>query len=542
MIQLALALLLVAGAASTATGPSATTTFSTPGTKAVTLTVCNRAGCSTTTKALVVLDPVPKILSEIVPATVGTSDPPVTFSASASGRPPLSYNWTLTTPEGTSQTASGSSFVWRPSAVGAYQLALTVSNLYGVKTATLPFKVIPTVFGDVGPEFWASSFIESLYFAGLTSGCGLDAYGHRSFCPANSVTRAEIAVFLGLALHPAPFVPPAPTGIFNDVPPSHWAAAWIEQAYRDGISSGCSVTGTSRFFCPATPATRAEVAVLLVKASHSPSFVPPPPSGLFADVPPDFWAAPFIEQLYRDGVTSGCGGAGPLRLFCPSPPLTRAEMAVFLVRGFHFNQRPTPVAFRAKLCSASSCSYPAGMPIDFDVQVRGGIPDSYDYDWNGDGTYEESVPFPKPHTYPTPGTFIPRLRLRRGAWSAVLVHPYPVKILPAVYSTPLPPASLSAAVDTVVAPGSTDPPGTPVRVSYRISTPPQSGILGYALFVNSGSPGALYQFAGLVEPNRATATDRLLLSPAAPGAVRFLYVRAFSATGYGPSSLPIRLP
>jgi PKD repeat protein len=541
MIPIALALLLAAGS-STASGPSTTTTFSTPGTKTVTLKACNSAGCSTTSKTVVVLDPVPKILSAFVPATIGTADPPVTFTATASGRPPLSYNWALTPPDGAVTTTSGSSFLWTPSTVGAHQLALTVSNLYGVRTATVPFSVIPSVFGDVSPGFWASSPIETLYFSGLTGGCGTDVYGHRSFCPGNSVTRAEIAVFLGRALHPAPFNPSAPTGIFADVARDHWAAGWIEQIYRDGISSGCSTTGSSRLFCPAALASRAEVAVLLVRAVHSVSFVPLPAIGVFADVPPFFWAAPSIEQLYRDGITAGCDGSGLLPLFCPSRSLSRAEMAVFLVRAFHLEQSPAPLAFLARLCSASSCSYPAGMPIDFDVQVRGGIPASYDYDWNGDGTYEESVAFPKSHTYSTPGTFTPRLRLRRGAWSAVLAHPYPVRILPAVYSTPLPPASFSASVDIVVPTGATDPPGTPLRIAYRISIPMQAGILGYALFINPGTPGALYQFAGLLEPNRATATDRLLLSFPAPGAVRFLSVRAFSATGYGPSSLPIPLP
>jgi hypothetical protein len=40
--------------------------------------------------------------------------------------------------------------------------------------------------------------------------------------------------------------------------------------------------------------------------------------------------APWIEQLAAEGVTGGCG----VGKFCPDEPLTRAQMAVFLVRAF----------------------------------------------------------------------------------------------------------------------------------------------------------------------------------------------------------------
>jgi len=109
----------------------------------------------------------------------------------------------------------------------------------------------------------------------------------------------------------------------------------------------------------------------------------------------------------------------------------------------------------------------------------------------------------------------------------------------ASFGSPSPPASLVVTADALVPPGATDPPGTPVRVGYWVSMPLQGGVLGYALFVN---PGTVYQFAGLLQANRANAPDELLLAPAAPGVVRYLYVRAFSATGYGPSSLPVRIP
>jgi hypothetical protein len=52
--------------------------------------------------------------------------------------------------------------------------------------------------------------------------------------------------------------------VFQDVPTSYWAAAWIEQLALEGITSGCSVTPKN--YCPATPVTRDQMAVFLVRA------------------------------------------------------------------------------------------------------------------------------------------------------------------------------------------------------------------------------------------------------------------------------------
>lgn len=531
---------VAASGAGNATSSSPVVTFTSPGTKTVTLKVCNSAGCSTVTRTVSVLDPVPRITSLSGPSTVGTSEGPVTFSAVAAGRPPLNSQWTLTLPDGSRRTAISPAFVWAPDQVGSYQVALTVSNLWGSKTASLPVSVLPSVFADVPPGLWAASEIEALYFAGLTTGCSADAAGRRLFCPGSPVNRAELAAFLGRALHPTPFVPPTASGLFGDVPASFWAAPWIEQIYRDGLTTGCGVSGSARLYCPQSLATRAEIAVLLVRAVHGSGFVPPPAVGLFSDVPVFFWAASWIEQLYRDGITAGCQ-ASPARLFCPGQTTTRAEVAVFLVRAFHLVERPVPLVFAARLCSAGVCSYPAGMPIEFGVQVGGGIPGSYEYDWNGDGSYEESTVFPVSHVYAAPGRYTPRLRLRLGSWTAVIAHPYPIEVN-AVTAAPLPPTALSVAVAGSFRPAATDPPGTPVRVGYSLGAADPSGLRGYAAFVNDGGT---YRFAGLLATPRTTAGDLLLLPgapPGIPGVARFLSVRAFSATGYGPSSVPVRLP
>jgi hypothetical protein len=116
---------------------------------------------------------------------------------------------------------------------------------------------------------------------------------------------------------------------FVDVPLNHWSWQNIEAIENAGITLGCSVG----FYCPSNKIQRAEMAVFLVRGMHGASFVPPPATGIFADVPTSHPAAAFIEQLYHDGITLGCA-TNPAR-YCPTGQVTRAEMATFLVRVGH---------------------------------------------------------------------------------------------------------------------------------------------------------------------------------------------------------------
>ena len=181
-------------------------------------------------------------------------------------------------------------------------------------------------FRDVLPDHWAFPWVEDLADAGLTSGCGTNTY-----CPDAPVSRAEMAVLLLRGIHGPDHVPPAATGqVFADVPASFWAAAWIEEAAAEGLTSGCGVNPLR--YCPDTSVTRAQMAVLLLRAKHGAAYQPPPATGVFADVPTSDPFAPWIEQLALEGITSGCA-SGPAR-YCPGQPVTRAQMAVFLVRTF----------------------------------------------------------------------------------------------------------------------------------------------------------------------------------------------------------------
>ena len=179
-------------------------------------------------------------------------------------------------------------------------------------------------FLDVPFSHWSWPFIEALENSGMSGGCGSGNY-----CPQNDVTRAEMAVFLVRGVHGSNYNPPAASGtVFQDVPASYWAAAFIEQLYRDGFTGGCR----PGFYCPTNSVNRAEMAVFLVKARHGVGFTPPPATGtVFADVPASHWAAPFIEQIFRDGITAGCGSGS----YCPNGIVSREQMAAFLARTFN---------------------------------------------------------------------------------------------------------------------------------------------------------------------------------------------------------------
>ncbi|MEP6994320.1 MAG: S-layer homology domain-containing protein, partial [Acidobacteriota bacterium] len=115
---------------------------------------------------------------------------------------------------------------------------------------------------------------------------------------------------------------------FVDVPPSNPFYDFIETVARDGITSGCA----NGQYCPDSAVTRAQMAVFLLKSKNGSAYAPPPATGqVFSDVPSNSFAAAWIEELALEGITSGCGGGK----FCPDAPVTRAQMAVFLLRAEH---------------------------------------------------------------------------------------------------------------------------------------------------------------------------------------------------------------
>jgi hypothetical protein len=130
------------------------------------------------------------------------------------------------------------------------------------------------------------------------------------------------------------------TSFFIDVPPNHWAYDYIMAIYKAGITTGCSQDPLK--YCPLREVNRAQMAVFLERCINGGDYTPPPAIGIFDDVPATFWAADWIEQLYEDGITTGCAKS-PLR-YCPDRAVSRAAMAVFLLRAKHGSNYNPPAA------------------------------------------------------------------------------------------------------------------------------------------------------------------------------------------------------
>jgi hypothetical protein len=181
--------------------------------------------------------------------------------------------------------------------------------------------VTALTFADVTGNF-AQSFIADLAAAGLTGGCGTNP---PVFCPDATVTREQMAAFVIRGV--GEFSPPAPaTQRFADVPPTNPFYAFIDRLAALGITGGCGGGN----YCPSAPVTREQMAAFIIRALGE--FNPPAPGmQRFADVPPANPFFAFIDRLAARGITAGCSATN----YCPADPVTRAQMAVFLVRAFN---------------------------------------------------------------------------------------------------------------------------------------------------------------------------------------------------------------
>ncbi len=89
-------------------------------------------------------------------------------------------------------------------------------------------------FLDVACPSTFADWIEAMADEGISGGCG-----GGNFCPTNPVRRDQMAPFLLKAEHGSSYVPPVCTGVFTDVACPSLFADWIEQLNAEQVTGGC---------------------------------------------------------------------------------------------------------------------------------------------------------------------------------------------------------------------------------------------------------------------------------------------------------------
>jgi hypothetical protein len=134
-----------------------------------------------------------------------------------------------------------------------------------------------SLFLDVAPELSYCRHVHYVYAQGVTTGCAVGSY-----CPANPVTRAAMAMFVARAVA--------------------GGDASVPGAYSD--------TGTGRAY----------------------DCVAPTPVLYFTDVPASAQYCRHAHYIWARSIVDGCV-ASPAQ-YCPAPAVNRAAMAKFLVNAF----------------------------------------------------------------------------------------------------------------------------------------------------------------------------------------------------------------
>lgn len=159
--------------------------------------------------------------------------------------------------------------------------------------------------------------VEALVDEGVIKGCE-----QGRFCPADPITRAQLASLLVRALD----LPATDVEHFDDASDSTHEDN-INALAEAGITKGC----TEDLFCPNTSISRAETASMLTRALD------------VADVDERFFDdtggthADAIDDLAAAGVGAGC--QRPATAFCPQEPVQRQQAALFLARGLDLIER-----------------------------------------------------------------------------------------------------------------------------------------------------------------------------------------------------------
>jgi hypothetical protein len=189
--------------------------------------------------------------------------------------------------------------------------------------------------GPVGPQ------VTDMIGYGFSSGCSVSPL---DYCPNEPITRAQAAILLVRGVYGSDNFSYSTTPHFNDVDASTFGFQWIQKLFELGITSGCG----NGDFCPSENLPRDQAAVLVVRSQLGPQTpFDSSPVPYFSDVPPSAFGFPYIQRLRMENITAGCAAG----TFCPSDPITRGDLAVFIMRALTNQFLPAGTALISEVTS-----------------------------------------------------------------------------------------------------------------------------------------------------------------------------------------------
>ena len=111
------------------------------------------------------------------------------------------------------------------------------------------------------------------------------------------------------------------TGVFSDVPKSHWVTPFLSEAIKNKIISTAKAK-----FRPDAPITRVELLAILIASTGEK--LPTGVTKTWKDIQWGHWSYRYGVFAYQNNLFSDIGGTS----FKPNSPLTRGEAAEALYR------------------------------------------------------------------------------------------------------------------------------------------------------------------------------------------------------------------
>lgn len=206
---------------------------------------------------------------------------------------------------------------------GSFAKAGNVQDMFAISPADT------TMLGH-----WSWSWVMAMYEYDFTNGVDGVNYG-----VDQNVSRGQMAAFLGRVMEAYGLAPLGLAEEFDDVSAEDYYHDAVMLLRDYNITNGVG----DNLYDPEAEVSREQMAKFIEETFRAiqaytgainhwdPSWGAIPTGLVFVDVGMDNWAVTYIEELFLDGLTDGCGRDGLNISYCPKAPVLRSEMAKFII-------------------------------------------------------------------------------------------------------------------------------------------------------------------------------------------------------------------